>query len=86
MTATLRQAVQDLGVALDEIVVYRKRGKKAIIEIDLARPQAAQKETGGNVFDKIVAMSENIGIKDWSLNHDHYLYGAPKRSGIENHE
>lgn len=32
-----------------------------------------------NVFDEISNTAEDIGIKDWARNHDHYLYGVEKR-------
>lgn len=85
-TATLRAATEQLGISLEDIVQYHKKGKKAIIEIDLKHPHAeSEKKSEADVFDNIVAMSEDIGIKDWSLNHDHYLYGVPKRNDGEPH-
>lgn len=80
-TTTLKKAAADLGVSLTDTVSYKKRGKKAIIEIDLALPQTQNgKKRKKDVFDTILSMSEELGIKDWALNHDHYLYGTPKRS------
>ncbi len=79
-TTTLKKAAHDLGVSLNAPVVYRKRGNKAVIEIDLNLPQTKNgKKTKSDVFDAILAMSEHVGIKDWALNHDYYLYGSPKR-------
>ena len=79
-TATLRKATEDLGISLDDIVFYRTLGNKAIIEFDLKLPSAkAADNSEPDVFDKILAMSEDVGIKDWAQNHDHYLYGTPKR-------
>lgn len=79
-TATLKKATEELGISFEDIVSYRKLGNKAIIEIDLKLPQPeAADNYEPDVFDNILAMSEDIGIKDWALNHDHYLYGTPKR-------
>ncbi len=32
-----------------------------------------------NVFNEIVDTATDVGIKDWSRNHNHYLYGTDKR-------
>lgn len=32
-----------------------------------------------NVFDEISNAAEDIGIRDWARNHDHYLYGVERR-------
>jgi len=32
-----------------------------------------------NVFDEITERATDIGIRDLSRNHDHYLYGADKQ-------
>lgn len=34
-TATLKKALEELGISFDDIVHYRKHGNKATIEIDL---------------------------------------------------
>lgn len=38
-----------------------------------------QKKKLYNVFDEIVDTATDVGIKDWSRNHNHYLYGTDKR-------
>lgn len=84
--ATLKKATEELGVSLDDIVHYQKKGKKAIIEIDLQRSRPTMdKDSEVDVFDHIVSISEDLGIRDWSINHDHYLYGTPKRSDGKPH-
>lgn len=32
-----------------------------------------------NVFNLIAESAEDVNIKDWARNHDHYLYGVKKR-------
>ncbi|MEK7728222.1 MAG: hypothetical protein AAB354_07380 [candidate division KSB1 bacterium] len=81
---TLKKAAKELGVSLNDAVVYKKRGKKAIIEIELNLSHTKNgKKKMPDVFDNILAMAENVGIKDWALNHDFYLYGAPQRNGAK---
>jgi hypothetical protein len=80
-TTTLKKATEELGVSLDDIVNYHKQGNKALIEIELKISEKDEMQNSGiDVFAKIMAMAEDIGIKDWSINHDHYLYGTPKRT------
>ncbi len=80
-TATLKKVTEELGVSLDDIVHYDKHGNKALIEVDLKNHKKDKgKDADVDVFAKIMAMAENVGIKDWSINHDHYLYGTPKRT------
>lgn len=38
-----------------------------------------QKKKLYNVFDEIVDTATDIGIKDWSRNHNHYLCGTDRR-------
>jgi hypothetical protein len=79
-TATLKRVTEKLGISPEDLVFYRTLGNKAFIEIDLKLPALGTADNSEpDVFDNILAMSEELGIKDWALNHDHYLYGAPKR-------
>ncbi len=79
-TTTLKKATEELGVSLEDFVSYRKQGNKAFIEIDLKLPASGTADSSEpDVFANILAMAEDIGIKDWALHHDHYLYGNPKR-------
>jgi hypothetical protein len=32
-----------------------------------------------SVFDEIDEVATDVGVRDLARNHDHYLYGAPKR-------
>lgn len=85
-TTTLKKAAKDLGVSLNATVRYKKQGMKAVIEIDLKLPHAKNgKKREQDVFDTIIAMSEDVGIKDWAINHDHYLYGTAKRKTRKRH-
>jgi len=79
-SATLKKVTEDLGISLEDSVFYHILGNKAFIEIDLKLPASgAADNSEPDVFDKILAMSEDIRIKDWALNHNHYLYGTSKR-------
>ena len=68
------------------MVNYHEKGDKGIIEVDLKviRHKKQKKTDEPNVFENILEMSEDVGIEDWSLNHDHYLYGTPKRKEAKN--
>jgi len=73
-TATLKETTQKFGLRMTDIVKYQKKGKKILIEVELDEEKKAE-----TVFDFVVANSVEVGISDWSENHDHYLYGTPKR-------
>ena len=77
---TLKDVTKKLGISLDEVVTYHKKGDKAVIEVNL-KANGAQKPTKekNQVLSNLLGMAEDVGIDDWSLNHDHYLYGTPKR-------
>ncbi len=82
-TATLKQVTENFGISLEDSVLYHILGSKAFIEIDLKLPETvAADNSEPDVFEKILAMSEDVGIKDWAVNHDHYLYGTPKRKAV----
>lgn len=85
-TATLKEITKKIGIAPDDIVKYREKGDKGIIEFDLKiiRHKKQKRVDDQDVFENILVISENVGIKDWSLNHDHYLYGIPKRIKNQN--
>ena len=79
-TATLKKATLELGLSPDDMVTYHKKGSKCIIEADCGKRHRNEKE---DAFQSILSISEDIGIKDWSVNHDHYLYGTPKQETEE---
>ena len=81
-TATLKEIIKELGVTQDDLVNYRQEGDKGIIEVDLKliRKKNNVENEGPEVFNNILSIAEDIGITDWSLNHDHYPYGTPKRN------
>ena len=84
-TATFKKATKELGLSPDDVVTYHKKGGKGIIEVDfnkLHRKKSNQNREK-NAFESILSMAEDVGIKDWSYNHDHYLYGTPKRKTEE---
>ncbi len=43
---------------------------------DLAAPPISEQ---GGPFDRILALAQDLGIPDLAEQHDHYLYGTPKR-------
>jgi predicted transcriptional regulator len=64
-TATLKKATEELGVSFEDIVYYRKQGNKATIEINLKLPRLVEsKNVEVEVFDNMVATSEDLGIND----------------------
>lgn len=79
-TASLRKVAAELGISMEHLVSYQRKGNKALIEVDLQfqQPEAGD-QSEPDVFSNILAMSENLGINDWAVNHDHYLYGTSKR-------
>ncbi|MFQ5825059.1 MAG: hypothetical protein ACE5JB_13480 [bacterium] len=74
-----------LGISPAEPVNYHEQGDKGIIEIDLIAIRSSQssQEEELDVYTNILCMAEDVGMEDWSLNHDHYLCGTPKRSHRE---
>lgn len=83
-TFTLQEITRRLGISLNDLVRYRKQGDKGIIEIDLnAKKRNEGSKEPIDLFANIYSMSEDVGIDDWALNHDHYLYGNPKRNEEE---
>ena len=85
-TLTLKEITKKLGVSPDDVVQYREKGDKGIIEVDLKviRQKKQKKEIELDVFENILNIAEDVGIEDWSLNHDFYLYGTPKRTKAKN--
>jgi hypothetical protein len=46
----------------------------------LLEPVEAQpEEPAGGPFDRILALAQDLGVPDLAEQHDHYLYGHPKR-------
>jgi hypothetical protein len=46
----------------------------------LLEPVEAQPEDpAGGPFDRILALAQDLGVPDLAEQHDHYLYGHPKR-------
>jgi hypothetical protein len=83
-TATLKEAEEKLGLSPDDTVQYEEVGEvgnEAIIKIQLHIKEKVgkKKKTAKELFDWIVENGEHMGITDWAENHDHYLYGTPKR-------
>jgi hypothetical protein len=83
-TFTWQEITRRLGISPDDLVHFRRQGDKGIIEVKLKskRPEKGPEGTP-DLFGKIYSMSENVGIDDWALNHDHYLYGTPKHDEEE---
>ena len=78
-SAPLIDVAKIFGISLDRTVRYRRKGNKGIIEVELSPPEAEQDGVKADPFSNILSMAEDVGIRDWSVNHDHYLYGADKR-------
>lgn len=79
-TATLKEITEKVGIKPDDVVTYHEEKGKGISEVDfsvLNRQQSPDEDI--DVFDTIMNMAEPLGIKDLAENHDHYLYGTPKR-------
>ena len=83
-TFTFQEITKRLGISPSDLVRYRRQGNKGIIEFELRSkdPDEGAKEPS-DLLGNIYSMSENMGIDDWALNHDHYLYGTPKRNEEE---
>jgi hypothetical protein len=51
--------------------------------LDIRKNQKTHKRPAGekpySVFDEIDEVATDVGVRDLARNHDHYLYGAPKR-------
>jgi hypothetical protein len=50
-----------------------------VITIVSRTPHGAESETAWDVLDDMTGTQD--GPEDWSSEHDHYLYGTPKRRG-----
>lgn len=79
---TLYGHVKDGAIVLDEQVSLPE-GVAVRLELLPDQPhaesEAAQKPTG-NVWEALRALAGTVeGPPDWARNHDHYLYGTPKR-------
>ena len=50
-------------------------------ELQVAQEESTEtQKTPNPVFEYLLSVAENMGIPDLSAEHDHYLYGTPKRS------
>lgn len=53
-------------------------------KIDRAPQEPKTPQPSGNLWDLLEELGGTIeGPEDWSVEHDHYLYGTPKRSEKE---
>ena len=82
-TATLKKATKELGLSPDDMVHYYKKGNKRIIEAEFEPENKQKKNDDVNAFETILNMAENLGIEDLAENHDHYIYGTPKREDVD---
>ncbi|NOX62354.1 MAG: hypothetical protein GXP42_10495 [Chloroflexi bacterium] len=63
-----------------------ERDKRYLITI-AAQEETEETETGGNAWSVLTAITGTIEApEDWSLEHDHYLYGTPKQYSETLHE
>ena len=80
--ATLKEITEKIGIKPEDMVTYHEKKGKGTIEIDFRKAhkvKISKKEDDIDVFENILNMSEHLGIHDLTENHDHYLYGTPKR-------
>lgn len=83
--ATLKEITKKIGIKPDDIVSYHEEKGKGIIEIDFKKLHHSKRKKNDdvNVFENILNMAENLGMEDLAENHDHYMYGTPKRKHVE---
>jgi hypothetical protein len=70
-----------------KIATLSAKDKEAVLEYVESRiARGTEKEGARPIWEVIAEISEEIPIEEWeklpsdgSVNHDHYLYGAPKR-------
>jgi hypothetical protein len=71
--------------ALFDGEVLRPEGEidlKPNVRYMLIVKQVVQQKEGRNVWEVLQELNGVIkGPRDWSVEHDHYLYGTPKRRG-----
>ena len=60
-------------------------GKPLVVTVEETTAPTASGGIGlGEMFDRIEAESGLVeGPVDWALEHDHYLYGTPRKSGSD---
>ena len=72
---TYNQAPQNVRAQLREgMTQWLKEALRAL------RPAPQQKDPWLNFLENIQEYAVDTGVEDLSLNHEHYLYGAPKRA------
>jgi bifunctional DNA-binding transcriptional regulator/antitoxin component of YhaV-PrlF toxin-antitoxin module len=83
-TATLKEITEKVGIKPDDVVTYHEEKGKGIIEVDFSvlKKQSTVVEEDERL-GKILGISEELGIKDWAENHDHYIYGSPKKNEVK---
>jgi hypothetical protein len=58
------------------------QGQAVIFHVEATENGDAQPPQTGNAWDVLDALAGTVNAPtDWALEHDHYLYGTPKRSG-----
>lgn len=70
---SLRAHFDGKQVHIDDPVIL-KPNTKLLITV-LSNEQKKEK----TLFDKLEQIGTIEGPEDWSVNHDHYLYGTPKK-------
>jgi hypothetical protein len=57
----------------------------SVVQIVPQSPAAKEADQSGNIWDDLLALAKEVESipcdlpEDLAINHDHYLYGAPKR-------
>jgi len=49
------------------------------VRVAVVETQDGEAESGSGPFDRILALAQDLGVPDLAEQHDHYLYGTPKR-------
>ncbi|MEQ1605916.1 MAG: hypothetical protein ABL999_13715 [Pyrinomonadaceae bacterium] len=76
---------------MTETIIEKLRGlseadQKAVLDVIEEKASAAQTRTSKSFLERVTEISQQVPDEEWaklpsdgSVNHDHYLYGAPKR-------
>ena len=85
MTQTLLATYDGKNTLLIEEPLELPPNTKVKIIVEVTEEKSSEShETSPGVFGFILSQSQHLGISDWAENHDHYLYGVPKRDDTEN--
>jgi hypothetical protein len=66
------------GAVVEVALVSKKQIKKAPATKVARKPRAARRKSLGERLASVIGIAKGLP-PDMSVNHDHYLYGVPKR-------